>query len=309
MSSNQDYNTVSYEKHDANYCDYACGGQKADLARTWFNKHTVDAWLHQRMYSGIDPVLTLFPESRWLTVGDGRYGTDAHYILSKGGEATATDISDVLLKEGASAGFIKTFQKENAESLSFPDRSFDFVLCKESYHHFPRPMIALYEMLRVAKRGVILIEPQDNFILNTFRHFMFRNIKDSIKRITGRKVIKDSFEEVGNYCYTISKREIEKVALGLNYKTVAFKDSHMYYLKGVEYENLEENGKFYRQVKFRIGLYDLLSRMGFQQGGLLTAIIFKEPVSVALRNSLAESGFSILDLPENPYSHTKRNRL
>lgn len=39
------------------------------------------------------------------------------------------------------------------------DDAFDYVLCKDSYHHMPRPMIALYQMLRVARRAVVLIEP------------------------------------------------------------------------------------------------------------------------------------------------------
>ena len=66
----------------------------------------------------------------------------------------ATDIAEVLLKEAKEEGYIKAYSKENAESLSFADNEFDFVFCKESYHHFPRPMIALYEILRVVKRGL-----------------------------------------------------------------------------------------------------------------------------------------------------------
>jgi hypothetical protein len=39
------------------------------------------------MYQTIDPILKTEPEAKWLTVGDGRYGTDAKYILDKGCEA------------------------------------------------------------------------------------------------------------------------------------------------------------------------------------------------------------------------------
>ena len=81
---------------------------------------------------------------KWLTLGDGRYGTEANFLISNGVEALATDYSDNLLKIGKEIGFIKDYKKENAESLSFEDNQFDYVLIK-AFHHFPRPWIALYE--------------------------------------------------------------------------------------------------------------------------------------------------------------------
>ena len=44
-----------------------------------------------------DPLLEQFPQACWLTVGDGRFGRDAHYIESKCVRVVASDISDVLL--------------------------------------------------------------------------------------------------------------------------------------------------------------------------------------------------------------------
>ena len=52
-----------------------------------------------------------------------------------------TDISSNLLKEAKDIGYISKYKQENAESLSFQDDEFDYVFCKESYHHFPRPMM------------------------------------------------------------------------------------------------------------------------------------------------------------------------
>ena len=98
---------------------------------------------------------------KWLTLGDGRYGTEANYLISKGIDAMANDYSDKLLKIGKEIGFIEKYQKENAESLTFNDNEFDYVLIKEAFHHFPRPWIVLYEAFRVCKKGVILIEPND----------------------------------------------------------------------------------------------------------------------------------------------------
>ena len=65
-----------------------------------------------------------------------RYGNDVHYIQQKGLKVLASDISDVPWKEGKTIGRIDDFRKENAKALSFSNREFDFVCCKESFHHF-----------------------------------------------------------------------------------------------------------------------------------------------------------------------------
>ena len=152
------FSTTSYAAHERTYDTEI----NQNLAQTWTKENTIDSWRHARMYQCVDPLLIEFPGARWLTVGDGRYGTDAHYLEQHHADAVATDIADGMLQRAKAAGYIKNFQKENAEQLSFEDESFDFVLCKEAYHHFPRPMIALYEMIRVAKRGVVLIEPDES---------------------------------------------------------------------------------------------------------------------------------------------------
>jgi SAM-dependent methyltransferase len=50
------------------------------------------------------------------------------------------------------------FREGDVEDLPFSDESFDLVLCRYSFHHFPHPEIALDEMKRVCKRqGKVLI--------------------------------------------------------------------------------------------------------------------------------------------------------
>ncbi|MBF0454247.1 MAG: class I SAM-dependent methyltransferase [Magnetococcales bacterium] len=48
--------------------------------------------------------------------------------------------------------------ESSLESLSFPGRSFDLVVCKETLHHLSRPVLGLYEMLRVCRHGLFFIE-------------------------------------------------------------------------------------------------------------------------------------------------------
>ncbi|MBK6916737.1 MAG: methyltransferase domain-containing protein [Deltaproteobacteria bacterium] len=47
----------------------------------------------------------------------------------------------------------------DAQALSQPDKSFDYVFCGNLLHHLPDPVQACREMRRVARRQVALVEP------------------------------------------------------------------------------------------------------------------------------------------------------
>ena len=305
-----DFTRSSYKRNELHFRAYAKGGPKEEMARTWLHADTVDSWRHQRMYRSIDPLLLSYPEAKWLTVGDGRYGNDAHYIQQKGPSVLATDISDLLLREAKEIGYVADWRRENAESLSFSDEEFDFVLCKESYHHFPRPMVALYEMIRVAKKGVILIEPNDHEIIFPRKitlflsHLLFRFLIKWVERFSGKEIYSGfgGYEPAGggNYIFTISEREIEKVALGLNLEAVAFKGVNDCYIEGVEYEKLHNDSKLYRRVKSSIERADFLCKLGVRRASFLVAIIFKEtPVGECMK-ALKKDRFRVVQLPRNP---------
>ena len=231
-----------------------------------------------------------------------RFGNDAKYIADCGHESLATDISEHLLKEGKKLGRISEYRVENAESLSFRDSEFDYVFCKESYHHFPRPMIALYEMIRVAKRGVVIIEPGDALLSNSCLKIMFRTLRGIYYRFrVGRPIEWDSFEESGNFVFSISRREMEKVALGLNLRMVAFKGINDAYCAGVEYEKIDEEGPLLKKVRRSILISDILCKYGLLNHGLLAAIIFKESPPEGLLEGLRGAKFEIVTLPDNPY--------
>lgn len=302
MPINNKYHELNYQDNTLHYRDFSAGGKYEAMARTWLKTDTVDAWRHHRMYRLLDPLLEEVSSS-WLTVGDGRYGKDARYIAEKGGDVTASDIDERLLMEAKDLGFIKSFSKENAEFLSFEDSAFDYVLCKESYHHFPRPMIALYEMLRVASEAVVLIEPNDQYIAYGLCRNFFGQLGNKLLSFLYNHTHSHNFEEFGNYIYTISRREIEKVALGLNFEYLAFKGINDCYAQGVEFESVSENGKLLRRLKTRIFLFDLLTKLRIIDHGMLVAILFKRPPSESLRKRLTNNGFEIVLLPENPHAH------
>jgi len=297
----RDFIEKSYRNHDEHYLQYASGEPGHEHARTWLEEDNIDAWRHLRMYMCLDPLLEAWPESRWLTVGDGRFGTDAQYILSKGVHAVATDISDVLLKEAHQEGLLEDFSRQNAESLTYDDGEFNFILCKESYHHFPRPMTALYEMLRVAGKGVILIEPTDERATTTCRQSLFLTLRDFVRGIMGKPRPRHLFEETGNYMYGITRREMEKAALGLNLRTVAFKGINDYFVEGANLEKTDSGNRTLARIKRRIALHNMFCRLGLKEYILLTTVIFKEKLDGETRGLLERSGYQVLELPENPH--------
>lgn len=52
----------------------------------------------------------------------------------------------------------------DAENLDVPPEAFDLVLVQDGLHHLPRPVLGLTEMLRVARRGVVVIEPHAGIV-------------------------------------------------------------------------------------------------------------------------------------------------
>ena len=293
------FSQKSYQKHATHY-DEPHNSKNAHTT-SWTQETSVDAWRHTRMYRTINPILETDVDANWLTVGDGRFGRDARYIQEHGGDALPTDISDTLLKQALISGDIQQYQVENAEALSFQDNAFDYVFCKESYHHFPRPMIALYEMLRVAKTAMILIEPNDQITTETPGAALVNWIKREIRSAIGKPEARNQFETSGNYLYTVSRREIEKVALGIGSPVVAFKGFNDAYIPGCELEPLQEKGPKYQKILNKIRRRDFLCRYHLLDSLLLTAIVFKSTPGESMVQALNTSGYDVVFLPENPY--------
>lgn len=54
----------------------------------------------------------------------------------------------------------------DAEALDLQAGDYDLIVVQDGLHHLPRPAIGFTEMLRVAKKAVIVIEPYDSFVGN-----------------------------------------------------------------------------------------------------------------------------------------------
>ena len=295
---------ITYDRSEDEWQKTFTDENRKKVAKSWLKKGTLDRWRHNRMLECIIPLIK--KDEEWLTIGDGRYGTDANFIISNGGKAHASDVSDTLLRIGSEKGFIKEYSQQNAEKLNFSDESFDYVLIKEALHHLPRPWVAVYEAFRVSRKGVILIEPSDEPILG-IRKTCFNYLKNMIKRIRNIEVNNQlyGFEPVGNFVFRINKQEIEKFLLGMHYTNVAFNGLNDYYLEGFEFIPFKGGSKREKKIvnnaKNRINFRNLITSFGFVNYGMLRAILFKQEPQEKLANKLINKKWELRKLPKNPY--------
>jgi SAM-dependent methyltransferase len=124
-------------------------------------------------------------------------GIDIHYLAKHyRARVLATDYS-----EAAIARIRQTFpdipaQVEDNERLSFPDGHFDWSFIAAALHHLPRPVVGLYELLRVSRRGVIAVEPNSSWLT----------------RLAARWRVAQEYEATGNYVYRMTKDDVHRIA-------------------------------------------------------------------------------------------------
>jgi hypothetical protein len=165
-------------------------------------------------------------------------------------------------------------------------------------------------MLRVAKKGIVLIEPNDQQIETRLKssarngfQFFKRAIINSLKKKLGKEPYYSygNYEEAGNYVYTTSQREFDKVALGINLPWVAYKGLNDHYEEGYETEPAKTENELFTKAQRIIRQKDLAVKKGIQPYGMLVSIIGKSDLNTELENKLLESEFEVKHLSRNPY--------
>lgn len=99
------------------------------------------------------------------------------------------DLSKSMLKIGkkyCKNVNVKFYQKP-ADRSSFKKNSFDLVVCKDTFHHFSKPVKVLKEMLRIVKKGghIYIIDLKRDcpkkIVLQTIQEVAERNVNHSIQ--------------------------------------------------------------------------------------------------------------------------------
>lgn len=111
----------------------------ANINRLFLDDKTVAWSQNAQQMEKVLPLTRNFPNSSWLTLGDGRHAFEARYLENHGVKAFPTNLDVTLLEEAKNMGLIAEYGIENMEDLSFADKAFDFVCCKDSLHHSMQP--------------------------------------------------------------------------------------------------------------------------------------------------------------------------
>jgi SAM-dependent methyltransferase len=99
------------------------------------------------------------------------------------------------------------------ESLSFPDDSYDVVLAHEVLHHCRSPHRALLEMLRVSRKHVILMEPNDSLTMRALIRMRF-SFPYELPAVTSNNYEKGGVQNssIPNYIYRWDRRGVYQAA-------------------------------------------------------------------------------------------------
>ena len=132
---------------------------------------------------------------RVLIVGCG-IGTDIYYLRRYADpKIYGTDISPENISITRKFFPLEGAEVADTEALPYPDDHFDFALVCDSLHHMARPYLGIYEMLRVAKEGIGIIEPHEC----------------ALTRLAMRVGLMHEYEEAGNYVLTFNRRDLTRL--------------------------------------------------------------------------------------------------
>lgn len=164
---------------------------------SFINLNNIWYWMHTYCLDYLSEFFLGIPKSTFLTVGDGYCGREGIHIKRFGHYVHASDLQSCWIKKSFDDGLLDAYSQQNIYNLTFEDSSFDYVVVKESLHHMSMPYKGLYEMFRVAKKGIILIEPSDESYFEDPHQ---------------------SYELSGNYMHCFNSRDLIKAGLSFGFK-------------------------------------------------------------------------------------------
>ena len=151
-------------------------------------------------------------DGRVLVVCGGPRDGDA---LSRAG---FTDVTISNVDPGMEAGTGPfSWARQDAEHLTYENNAFDMAVVHAGLHHCYSPHRALFEMFRVARRAVIVIEARDSFALNLAIRLGF-GVDYELEAVSdeGFKTGGAGNGPIPNYIYRWTEREVVKTIASLD---------------------------------------------------------------------------------------------
>lgn len=279
--------------------------KQSGFSCSWHDPNNLDTKRHYKMLDNIIPIIDAFgKDNKWLTMGD-HFGREAIYLKRKNIKHVICSSlkhqfgNEILNYAGTKSenNFDNVNEVKNidVEKLSFSSYNVDFVLCKESFHHFPRPMLGLYKMLESAKKAVILLEPQEK--MEFVESFGFCKIENEDK-------ISNCYEKVGNFKYEVSVREICKSAWSLYLPHVIVKGFNDPYADFYTKDGKSHNEKW-DKYKNDLKCLNLMGETNKRMFNLISCVILKNKLSENEREILLKGNYKIYDRPINKHIEDK----
>lgn len=131
-------------------------------------------------------------------------------VFREAGLQTAT-ISNLDDRLGSPDYTPYNWSYQDAQRLSFDDASFDHVFVSDGLHHCNSPHLALVEMLRVARKSVIVFESRDSILMRLANRLgLVPAYEVEAVVASGLKHGGVNNTEIPNFVYRWTEREFEK---------------------------------------------------------------------------------------------------
>ena len=144
-------------------------------------------------------------------------GMMSEQLASRGARVTGIDCSPAAIarawERARRYDFSARFLVADAENLPFPDRSFDVVAVHDGLHHLEEPYSAIGEMMRIAREGVLILEPA----------------RAALTRLAVRVGIAEEVEEAGNYVHRLVPHQVAACLQRGGFGRVTWHRTLMYY--------------------------------------------------------------------------------
>ena len=144
-------------------------------------------------------------------------GLMSEALARRGAILTGTDVSLQALARARERarryGFPAAFHVADAEALPFRDGSFDVVAVHDGLHHLDDPSRAIAEMARVARRGLLILEPA----------------RAGLTRLAVRLGLAEEVEEAGNHVRRLVPHAVAADLRAAGFPHVAWQRTLMYY--------------------------------------------------------------------------------
>jgi SAM-dependent methyltransferase len=145
----------------------------------------------QKMLKATDDVIK---NSRVLILGSAE-GYEGTILCDLGfSDVTVSDLSEVAVKVALARDKRLRGCSLDIENCCIPGESFDVLIVQDALHHLPRPVNGFTEMLRIARRAVLFLEPHDSLagrhVGKTWEqngdavNYVFRWTKDLVQNVT-----------------------------------------------------------------------------------------------------------------------------